>query len=150
MSIKLIGTAKLLRRFDKYDKDIQKEIKIVLEDVADKIENDAQLNAPDRRANMEVSLAQNIGKYSEDAGRRWRIEVNSQALPFGAYIEFGTGQHAASYLPSLPPEWQAVARTFYVNGKGTLRHTPYLYPAYFKHSPQLIKELKLVIKKTKL
>lgn len=59
-----------------------------------------------------------------------------------AYYEFGTGRYAASYVPGLPPGWQALARTFYKNGKGRLREHPYLYPAWKQEGQRLSEKLK--------
>jgi len=64
---------------------------------------------------------------------------------YAAYVEFGTGRFAALYVPSIEPEWQAYARTFYINGQGRLPASPYLYPAFEKNRIQLIKNLKRLL-----
>jgi uncharacterized protein YllA (UPF0747 family) len=61
---------------------------------------------------------------------------------YAAYVEFGTGRFAAALLPSREPEWQALAREFYVNGMGRMPATPYLHPAYEKNRLLLIENLK--------
>ena len=61
------------------------------------------------------------------------------AANYAAYVEFGTGTFAATYVPSLPPAIQAYAMTFFKTGKGRLPAHPFLFPAYFKNLP-LLKE----------
>lgn len=61
---------------------------------------------------------------------------------YAAYVEFGTGQYAAAYVPTLDPEFQALARTFYVNGKGRMRAQPYLIPAYLQEGKRLADRLR--------
>lgn len=61
---------------------------------------------------------------------------------YAAYVEFGTGRFAALYVPSIEPEWQEYARSFYINGQGRMRPTPFLYPAFEKNKIELIKRLK--------
>jgi hypothetical protein len=59
-----------------------------------------------------------------------------------AYLEFGTGPYAARYVPKLKPEFQALARTFYVNGKGRLSEHPFLIPAFESEGVRLVERLK--------
>lgn len=64
---------------------------------------------------------------------------------YAAYVEFGTGRFAAVYVPSLETEWQAIARTFFVNGKGRMPAQPYLHPAFEKNLPLLLDRLKKLL-----
>ena len=61
---------------------------------------------------------------------------------YAAYVEFGTGKHAASYVPTLDPEFQSLAKTFYVNGKGRMPQRPYLIPAYLQEGQRMVDKLK--------
>lgn len=63
--------------------------------------------------------------------------INQNALPMGAYIEFGTGVYV-----TVAPEWRDMAWQFYVNGKGRLRAHPYMYPAFVKGRDMFIKSLR--------
>lgn len=82
--------------------------------------------------------------------------INSETKPlsvtisahkdYAAYVEFGTGPYAASYVPSLEPEWQAIARQFFVNGKGRMHAQPYLHPAIEKNLLLLKDNLKSLFK----
>lgn len=62
--------------------------------------------------------------------------------PYSGFIEFGTGVFAAAYVPSLDPEIQAYAMTFFVNGKGRLPARPFLFPAIEIQRKALIDRLK--------
>lgn len=63
------------------------------------------------------------------------ITVNAEDA---AYIEFGTGDFAARYVPTLPDDVQRYAKTFYINGKGITKEQPYLVPAALKEFPALV------------
>jgi hypothetical protein len=66
---------------------------------------------------------------------------------YAAYVEFGTGPYAATYLPSIEPEWRAIARQFFVNGKGRMPAQPYLHPAFAKNLIELEKKLTSILGK---
>lgn len=59
----------------------------------------------------------------------------SAGVDYAAYVEFGTGPYAAKYVPSLEPEWQAIAKEYYVNGQGRMPARPYLHPAVMNNLP---------------
>lgn len=61
---------------------------------------------------------------------------------YAPYIEFGTGIFAASYVPTLPKEWQAYAKTFFVSGKGRTHQHPFVYPAIQINIEKLKQRLK--------
>lgn len=63
-------------------------------------------------------------------------------VPYAAYVEFGTGPAASKYVPSLPPEWQEVAKRKYINGLGRTGEKKYLYPAVQDGLPEMIKKMK--------
>lgn len=64
------------------------------------------------------------------------------AANYAAFIEFGTGVFAASYVPSLPPNWQKLARTFFITGKGRTKQHPFLFPAIEINIEKLKERLK--------
>ena len=73
----------------------------------------------------------------------WTIGV--QRVPIAAYLEFGTGAFV-----EIQPEWKDLAMQFYVNGKGTIKPHPYLYPAYHEESEKYITNLRKALKSLKL
>ena len=66
---------------------------------------------------------------------------------YAAYIEFGTGDYAAKYVPSLEKEWQDLAKQYYVNGRGTTPKTPYFYPSVTEGYKFLYEKIKAILKR---
>lgn len=64
--------------------------------------------------------------------------------PMAAYIEFGTGRYFPNY-PGKEAEWQALAREYYVNGKGWMRPAPYMYPSVMSGLVSLQSNIKQVL-----
>ena len=64
---------------------------------------------------------------------------------YAAYQEFGTGVHAASYVTTLPKDWQDYAKKFFKTGKGRIPAHPFMFPAYEQVRPKLIKRLKTLL-----
>lgn len=89
--------------------------------------------------NIPPEIKQMISSAVIDDG--FTAEITQNALPMGAYIEFGTG-----VFVKVAPEWKDLAWQFYVNGKGRLHAHPYLYPAYEKGRKDFIKALKAKIR----
>ncbi len=67
---------------------------------------------------------------------------NTQKDHFAAYLEFGTGEHAAKYVKTLPFEYEALAWQFFVNGEGKMKEHPFLIPAYRQEGKRLVDNLK--------
>lgn len=116
----------------------RKEIADELEETATNIEIAAIRDAP-------VSIGQTISKVANEGGLRQVINVGAGKI--GAYVEFGTGPYAEQLVPTLPQEWQDLAKTFYVNGQGTLRAAPYLYPNYLRFSNGLPQRIQVILEK---
>lgn len=87
-------------------------------------------------------ISQAITYKIENGGLKGSVTVEISAGEVAAYVEFGTGQSAASYLLTVPTEWREIARKYYVNGKGTIIAAPFLLPAFMKYSVKAVKELK--------
>jgi hypothetical protein len=64
---------------------------------------------------------------------------------YAAYVEFGTGKYASSYVPSIDEEWQILAKQFYINGQGRTPNQPYLYPSYKRQLPLLLNRIEKVV-----
>lgn len=159
MKVSFSGADKLIKRLGEIDKEMQQDIKDIVEDVTLAIERKAFTNAPaagDTLATKygtqknQTGINQLIGARYENNGYIGIVFVSNAAGALPIYIEFGTGTSAAGYVPSLPQWAQEIARKYYINGKGTLIKQPYLLPAYFQHSPELYKKLKEMIKKKKI
>jgi hypothetical protein len=69
------------------------------------------------------------------------------SVDYAAYVEFGTGNYAAAYVPSLESEWQKLAISYKTTGKGTLPKSPYLYPSTIIGQRNILKNIKATIKR---
>lgn len=79
-------------------------------------------------------------------GMTGQVGIDGNASVMAAYIEFGTGVSAAGYVPTLPPEWQMIAKRYYVNGRGTLIKKPFLLPAFFNNQFKFLYDMQKVLK----
>lgn len=115
-----------------------------------KTEHGTETQEDIRRDRAWVPISQAIGFEHAPGGLSAIIYVEKAAGEIAVYVEVGTGQSARSYLATLPPEWQAAARRFYINGKGSIINQPYMYPAIIKYERIFINELKDMLKDLRL
>lgn len=66
--------------------------------------------------------------------------------PMAAYIEFGTGRYFPKY-PGKAKDWQALAKQYYVNGKGWMMPSPYFYPSVTSGLVSLVSNIKQIFKR---
>ena len=131
---------------DKYRKDqIRKMRELVVDTVTD-IEVEATRKAPvgedgDHFIHIDKRFTNN-----DLTGEVGVMGENNLA----AYFEFGTGLSAREILAPYPQWIKDIAWQFYVNGLGTLKGKPYLYPAVLRYGNEFYKKMaKLVKNKTK-
>ena len=112
-------------------------IRAEFEDAAKAAEEYAKRNAP-----VDLGAHKNliVGK-SFDEGNKVVMKLTAGST-YAAYLEFGTGQFAAAYTSTLPPELQAYAMTFFVNGKGHLPAMPHIVPGFERAVKELKEHLK--------
>ena len=146
------GLPQLKKKLADYSKKVQEEVKNQVQDSGTQIESDAIANSPrqllikGQKSQPEtLDFHQRIDNTVLNGGFGAEIGVQSENN-LAIYVEFGTGEDAASYVPTLPKEIQDYARLFYVNGKGRILHQPFLIPAFRKESPIFISELKKILK----
>lgn len=158
-TVTISGADKLIKRLGTIDKQMEIDIKDIVEEVTLLIERQAISNAPvagDRLSTTygsqknETNISQLIEHRYLNNGFIGMVYVSNRLGELPVYVEFGTGVSAAGYVPTLPKWAQEVARRYYINGKGTLIKQPYLLPAYFQHSPELYRRLKTMIKAKKI
>jgi hypothetical protein len=75
---------------------------------------------------------------------RYLLSANKDYAP---YIEFGTGDFAATYVPSLEKEWQKLAEQFIKNKQGTTPQTPYFYPSVTEGYKWLYAKIKSILER---
>lgn len=118
------GLNELLSKLAAFGDGVDSFVKAEISGIGFQIEADAKERAsaiPDIPAEVKQMISHTIGNNG------YAVSINQNALPIGAYIEFGTGIYV-----TVAPEWKDMAWRFYVNGKGRMQAHPYLYPAFIK------------------
>lgn len=164
---KITGFDQLVKSLNAASKDVQDEVKGITGFYLTEIELEAIREAPgpgqsiaaEHGPESQVDIARNrgwtpisqaIGKTIDPSGYKGSVFVESSAGAIAAWVEFGTGQSAKSYLMTVPAEWRALAQKYYINGKGSILAKPYLLPAFLKYQILYVNELKQVLKNIKL
>jgi len=68
---------------------------------------------------------------------------------YAAYLEFGTGAYASSYVPSLDEEWQKIAAQFKKGPGSNIPPFGYMNRSVKAYTPSLIKAINKVLKDNK-
>lgn len=149
MKIEFVGAGKVKAAMDRVSKNLRKDANKLIAGAALRAETVAkqrlQPHSEDSREQaFEIAAVRQSINHSHDAANLQATVYagNVKGDHLAAYYEFGTGPFAARYVPGLPPGWQALARTFYVDGTGRLREHPYLYPAWKQEGQRLSDKLK--------
>ena len=132
---KVINTTSV--NLDKYRKEQIRKMRELVVDTVKNIEVEATRKAP-QFVTVESEFRNNdltgeVGVWGENN--------------LAAYFEFGTGLSAREILAPYPQWIKDIAWQFYVNGLGTLKGKPYLYPAVLKGIPVFQRELKTLTDK---
>lgn len=150
MSVKVKGLDKALADFNKKRDAIIDAVKDVLANTATNVEIEATRNAPtsyqigDATINLSF-IKQKINKKVSNNGANWNvgIDVPSSGEQWEAWMEFGTGLSAREILsnPAYSNEVRAIARTYFRNGKGRIIGQPYLMPAFYRNTANIVNDL---------
>ncbi|HAY3545151.1 TPA: hypothetical protein JRX92_003553 [Elizabethkingia anophelis] len=130
---------KVLRKIASFGDEARREVAKVTKFSADEIALDAIQHYPsdykyaDGETEKTGSDQQRIGT-EKVTDTFYRVTVSGT---MGAYAEFGTG----AYI-DIPPGWENIAWSYYVNGKGLMLPQPYLYPAWIRGKKQYMINLK--------
>ena len=121
---------------DKYRKEqIRKMRELVVDTVTD-IEVEATREAPQfvavKSEFRNNDLTGEVGVWGENN--------------LAAYFEFGTGLSAREILAPYPEWIREIAWKFYINGLGTLKGKPYLYPAVLRYGNEFYKKMARMVK----
>lgn len=152
------GKELTLNWLKKQSQAIQNEVRDAVEDATDDIYQQAVINAPGAGDRIKTTYGSQqiqdnirgmLNKEFTNGGFTGGVYASSQASKFLVYTEFGSGQSAAQYVPTLPKEFQEFARRYYINGKGTIIAQPFLLPAYFKYRSEFVKNLKKIVEKNR-
>jgi len=122
----ITGIDKAMRDLQKLAEGAQRAQRAGEKRIADKIAAEAQVAAPGSLS-AKINVTQTETKTTINGGD-----------DFSAWVEFGTGENAALFLASQPPEVVEEARKFFVNGKGRGAAKPFFFPSVFRNIPNLI------------
>jgi hypothetical protein len=159
MGVTIKGLDKALADLDKKSDAVVQAVKGVLENTAKNIEYDASNNATrsiqivrDQGGPFtDLNFNQRIDTKTLEGGFAYNVGLNiaDRIFEVEAWVEFGTGLSAREILGRLEytPEIRAIAKRFWRNGRGRLVGVPYLFPAFFKNTANLVKDIEEEIAK---
>jgi hypothetical protein len=151
MSVTVKGLDAALRDLDKQEDIVIEAVKDALANAATDIEIEAIRNAPSTWEGQPLNIKQRIDKVVENDGLNWKVGVQSgdPVFEIEAWLEFGTGLSAREILanPQYTQEVRDIARRFYRNGEGRIIGQPYLMPAFFRNTANLVQEIENEINK---
>jgi hypothetical protein len=114
ITIKLEGLNQVQKAIRDLPKNISIEIEKQFQATGFDIVRDAKALAPVDEAHLKSSIS-HVVKTTE---KNVLLEI-VVAADYAAYIEFGTGRFAMTYVSKLPKDWQTFAREFRGPGGGT-------------------------------
>jgi len=139
LNIKITGVNETLNKlktnFDKAKMEIDNEMAATMVDIVTM----AKSNVPANLGQLRASINE---KKNRELSYTIKVDVD-----YGQFIEFGTGDFAASYLSNKEDEWKKYAFTFYENGKGRTPARPYLYPSLKYNLKRMMVRFRQVINK---
>lgn len=153
------GLSRLMRRFEALPKEVKDDVRDIVEETTLAIQRQAIQNAPAAGDTLQTTygtqkintgINQFIGARIGGNGLSGEVFIEAGASDLAAFIEFGCGISAAGYVPTLSPDFQAMAMKFYRNGKGTLIKHPYMLPAWFQYQPTIVPKIKEALENIKL
>jgi hypothetical protein len=151
MSVTVKGLDAALRDLNKQEDVVIEAVKDILSSTATDIEIEAIRNAPSSWEGQPLNIKQRIDKVAENDGLAWRVGVQSgdPVFEIEAWLEFGTGLSAREILsnPQYTQEVRDIARSFYRNGRGRIIGQPYLMPAFFRNTANLVQDIENEINK---
>ena len=150
MSVKVKGLDEALANLNRKNEAIVDAVKDTLARSATDIEIEATRNAPssyqigDASINLSF-IKQKINKKVFNNGLYWNVglDVPSTGEQWEAWMEFGTGLSAREILsnPQYSQEVRTIARTYYRNGQGRIIGQPYLMPAFYRNTANLVNDM---------
>ena len=142
MNIKVKGLQEVLKKVRDFGTEAERMISNTTWGVAQEISGDAKQNVNAQLTNGTegVRIEQSINVQPPGLGHL-EYTINVNALPIGAYVEFGTGAFV-----KVAPEWRNMAWQFKGKKDGYMRPKPYLYPAFEAGSARYLDLLKKDLK----
>lgn len=151
MAVRVKGLDTALKNLDKQEDIVIEAVKDILSSAATDIERQAIAAAPNNWEGLPLSIKQRIYKDVENNGLTFLVgvTVGDPMFEIEAWLEFGTGLSARQILanPQYTQEVRDIARRFYRNGQGRIIGQPYLMPAFFRNTANLVAEIENEINK---
>jgi len=145
MSVTVKGFNEALDYIKKKETAMVEAVKDVLANTATDVEKQAIASAPSQWEGYPLNIKQKIDKKSSNNGLLWQVgvDVPTSGEQWEAWMEFGTGLSAEQILknPTYSEEVRTLARTYFRNGKGRIIGQPYLMPAFYRNSANLVTEM---------
>jgi len=145
MAVTFKGLDQALAYVKKKETAMIEAVKDVLANTATNVEKQAITSAPTQWEGFPLNIKQKIDKKSSNNGLLWQVgvDVPTSGEQWEAWMEFGTGLSAREILsnPQYSQEVRALARTYYRNGKGRIVGQPYLMPAFYRNSANLVNDM---------
>ena len=126
----------------KYKADQIRKMRYLVVDTVTTIEIEATRKAP---VGEDGDIFINIDKRFTNNDMTGEVGVMGENN-LAAYFEFGTGLSAREILAPYPEWIREIAWKFYINGLGTLKGKPYLYPSVLKNTEIFNKKLDEIVK----
>jgi hypothetical protein len=151
MAVRVKGLDDALKDLDKQENIVIEAVKDALASAATDVERQATASAPSQWEGLPLSIKQRIYKEVENSGLNYLVgvKVYDPQFEIEAWLEFGTGLSARQILanPQYTQEVRDIARRFYRNGQGRIVGQPYLMPAFFRNTANLVAEIEAEINK---
>lgn len=145
MAVSFKGLDEALAYVRQKENSMIEAVKDVLANTASDVERQAIASAPSQWEGIPLNIKQKIDKKSFNNGLLWKVglDVPTTGEQWEAWIEFGTGLSAREILsnPQYTQEVRTLARTYFRNGKGRIIGQPYLMPAFFRNTDNLVTEM---------
>lgn len=145
MAVSFKGLDEALAYVRQKENSMIEAVKDVLANTASDVERQAIASAPSQWEGIPLNIKQKIDKKSFNNGLLWKVglDVPTNGEQWEAWIEFGTGLSAREILsnPQYTQEVRTLARTYFRNGKGRIIGQPYLMPAFFRNTDNLVTEM---------
>jgi HK97 gp10 family phage protein len=145
MAVTVKGLDQALAYIEKKETAMIEAVKDVLANTATNVEKQAITSAPTQWEGFPLNIKQKIDKKSSNNGLLWQVgvDVPTSGEQWEAWMEFGTGLSAREILsnPNYSEEVRRLARTYYRNGKGRIVGQPYLMPAFYRNSANLVNDM---------
>lgn len=145
MAVTFKGLDEALAYVKKKENAMIEAVKDVLANTATDVEKQATASAPSQYQGFPLNIKQKIGKKSSNNGLLWQVglDVPTSGEQWEAWMEFGTGLSAKEILsnPQYSQEVRTLAKTYFRNGQGRIIGEPYLMPAFYRNSDNLVNEM---------